>query len=120
MEYKHDLHGNDPPPRPAADLAAERREQAALRQAALQAEKERSLARQRAMDTPPAMRIALWESRHGLTLPRDPRHPLMRVVAENTDLDLAQVLAEQQRRALHGAGRGTGLRSDANGETTPA
>lgn len=120
MEYKHDLHGNDPPPRPAAELAAERREQAALRQAALQADKQRSLARQRAMDTPPATRIALWESRHGLTLPRDPKHPLMRIVAENTDLDLAQVLAEQQRRALLGAGHRAGRRSAVSGETTPA
>lgn len=120
MEYKHPLYGNDPPPRPAAELAAERREQAALRQAALQADKERRLARQRSVDTPPAMRIALWESRHELTMPRDPKHPLMRIIAENTDLDLAEVLAEHQRRAVLGDGHGAGPGSAVSGETTPA
>jgi hypothetical protein len=100
MENKYRDYASDPPRRPAAELAAERREQFTLEQAALQAEKSRNLARQRAMDTPPATRIALWESRHGLALPRDPKHPLMRVIAENTDLDVAQVLAERQRRAL--------------------
>ena len=107
MAYKHDLDGNDPPPRSAAELAAERRQRATLRQEALQADRERSLARQRSMDTPPAARIALWESRHELTLPRDPKHPLLRIIAENTDLDFAQVLAEHQRRALLDAGRRT-------------
>ncbi|HET7202743.1 MAG TPA: hypothetical protein VFI92_05195 [Steroidobacteraceae bacterium] len=105
MEFnKYRVYSNDPPPRPAAELAAERREQFTLQQAALQADKDRNLARQRAMDTPPATRIALWESRHGLALPRDPKHPLMRIIAENTDLDLSQVLAEHERRALLRAG----------------
>lgn len=100
MEDKFRIYANDPQPRPAAELAAERREQFALHQAALQADKNRNLARQRSIDTPPATRIALWESRHGLALPRDPKHPLMRIIAENTDLDVTQVLAEHQRRAL--------------------
>ncbi len=104
MEYKPHIYASDTP-RSAAELAAERKEQAALHQAALQEEKERNLTRQRSMDTPPATRIALWESRHGLTLPRDGQHPLMRIIADNTDLDLAQVLAEQERRALLRAGR---------------
>ena len=120
MEYKHRLDGTVPPPRPADELAAERREQATLRQAALQADKERRLARQRSMDTPPATRIALWESRHDLTMPRDPNHPLMRIIAENTGLDLEQVLAEHQRRALLGAGHRTGLDPVVSGEATPA
>ncbi len=120
MEYRHHFDANDPPPRPAAELAAERRELAIHRQAELQADKERNLARQRSMDTPPATRIALWESRHGLMLPRDREHPLMRIIAENTDLDLAQVLAEHQRRALLSAGHRVGHRSAVSGETTPA
>lgn len=120
MEYKHRLDGNDLPLRPAAELAAERRELAALRQAAIQADKARNLVRQRAMDTPPATRIALWESRHELALPRDPQHPLMRIIAENTDLDIAQVLAEHQRRALIGAGHRAGPGATVSGETTSA
>jgi len=104
MDYKYHVYPNDAPPRPAAELAAERREQYTLQQAALQVDKDRNLARQRSIETPPATRIALWESRHGLAMPRDPRHPLMRVIAENTDLDVAQVLAEHQRRAQHRSG----------------
>ena len=103
-DYKYRVYGNDPQPRPAAELAAERREQYTLQQAALQADKDRNLSRQRAIDTPPATRIALWESRHGLAMPRDPKHPLMQIIAENTDLDVTQVLAEHQRRALLRAG----------------
>jgi hypothetical protein len=86
--------------RAANDLTADRKEQIALEQAAVQADKELKLAQQRSFDTPPAMRIALWESRHGLTMPRDPAHPLMCVIAESTRLDVAEVLAEHQRRAL--------------------
>lgn len=104
MDYKYHPFSNDPPSRPAAELAAERREQATLHQAALQADKDRNLVRQRSMDTPPMTRIALWESRHGLAMPRDPRHPLMPIIAENTDLDLTQVLAEHQRREQLRAG----------------
>jgi hypothetical protein len=105
MHDKFHFYSIDPPPRAAAELAAERKEQVALEHAALQADKERLLARQRSFDTPPATRIALWESRHGLALPRDPKHPLMCVIAESTDLDVEQVLAEHQRRALARAGR---------------
>lgn len=104
MEDKYRVYANDPPPRPAAELAAERREQFTLEQAARKADKDRNLARQRSMDTPPATRIALWESRHGLALPRDPNHRLMQIIADNTDLDVAQVQAECQRRALLRAG----------------
>lgn len=104
MDDKYRMFSNDPQPRPAAEVAAERREQLNFERAALQADKDRNLARQRSMETPPATRIALWESRHGLALPRDPAHPLMRVIAENTDLDVAQVLDERHRRALLRAG----------------
>jgi hypothetical protein len=52
------------------------------------------------MDTAPELRIALWEARHGLTLPLDPKHPLMQVIADGTELDVAQVQDERRRRAL--------------------
>jgi hypothetical protein len=100
MHDKYQTYGSDPHPRPASELAAERREQIALEQAALQAHKDRNLARQRSIDTTPEVRIALWESRHGLALPRDPKHPLMPFIAQSTDLDVEQVRDEQRRRAL--------------------
>jgi hypothetical protein len=100
MHDKYHTYASDPQPRPAAELAAERRAQIALEQAERQADKDRNLARQRSMETAPGVRIALWESRHGLALPRDPKHPLIRVIAEGTELDLDQVQEERRRRAL--------------------
>jgi len=107
MHDKYPIYASDPLPRPAAELAAERRAQIALEQAARDADKDRSLARQRSMDTAPGDRIALWEARHGLALPRDPKHPLMQVIADGTELDVGQVQDERRRRAL--------LRSAAHG-----
>ena len=99
MQDKYHVYVSDLQRRPAAEVAAERREQAALELAAQQKEKARNLARQRSIETPPATRIALWESLHGLAMPRDPKHPLMSVIARETELELEQVLAELERRA---------------------
>jgi hypothetical protein len=85
--------------KPASELAEERREQIAQERAALQADKDRRYAQQRAMDAPPERRITLWEARHGLALPRSADHPLMQFIAESTDLTVEQVQAEQRRRA---------------------
>lgn len=46
MRDKYQIDASDPQPRPAAELAAERRAQIALEQAARQADKDRNLARQ--------------------------------------------------------------------------
>jgi hypothetical protein len=100
MQGKYQIDASDPQRRPAADVAAERKAQIALEQAARQADKERNLARQRSIDTAPEDRIALWEARHGLPLPRDPKHPLMQVIADSTELDVVQVRGECRRRAL--------------------
>lgn len=103
MYDKYRTFSGESSPRPASEIAAERREQIAAEQAALQARKDRNLLKQTAMETTPETRIALWEERHGLGLPRDPKHPLMQFVAESTGLQLEQVLEEQQRRALRRA-----------------
>lgn len=86
--------------KPASELAEERRAQIAEERAAIQADKDRKFAQQRAMDSPPERRIALWEARHGLALPRSADHPLMQFIADSTDLAVEQVRAEQRRRAL--------------------
>jgi hypothetical protein len=99
MHEKYQSYGTSSNLRPASEIAAERREQIAAHQAEMQAHKDRDLARQTAVDSTPAMRIALWERRHGLALPRDPRHPLMQCVADGTQLDLDQVREEQKSRA---------------------
>ena len=43
-------------------------------------------------------RIRLWEKLHALALPRSPTHKLLPIIAQETAIDLAQVLEAQQRR----------------------
>ena len=45
----------------------------------------------------PEERIRLWEKLHALTLPRSPTHKLLRIIAEQTELSLEQVLEVQRR-----------------------
>src|SRR5271154_3058251 len=44
-------------------------------------------------------RIRIWERIHEVTLPRDPAHRLVEIIATNTGLTDADVRDEQQRRA---------------------
>ena len=44
-------------------------------------------------------RIRIWERIHEVTLPRDPAHRLVEIIAANTGLTDADVRDEQQRRA---------------------
>ena len=44
-------------------------------------------------------RIRIWERIHEVTLPRDPAHRLVDIIAANTGLTDADVRSEQQRRA---------------------
>jgi hypothetical protein len=86
----------------ASDAAIERRQRIAAELAAAIERKHRDLMRQTAMESSPETRIELWERRHGMSLPRDPAHPVLPFVATSTNLLLEQVLTEQRRRAgLH-------------------
>jgi hypothetical protein len=82
----------------ATTFADDRRKKIAEEQAEVNAEKARNLILQRSLDSSPERRIALWEARHGLTLPSAANHPLMRFIAESTNLEPPQVEAEQRRR----------------------
>jgi hypothetical protein len=48
-------------------------------------------------------RIRIWERIHEVTLPRDPAHRLVEIIAANTGLTDAEVRDEQQRRATQRA-----------------
>lgn len=48
-------------------------------------------------------RIRIWERIHEVTLPRDPAHRLVEIIATNTGLTDADVRDEQQRRATQRA-----------------
>lgn len=70
------------------------------------AEKRRQeLAEQRSDLNPPDVRIRTWERIHALSLPSDPGHPILDVVATSTRLTLAEVREEQRARAAARAAR---------------
>lgn len=48
----------------------------------------------------PADRIRIWEHLHQVAMPASPKHRLIAVIAANTGLTEAEVLAEQRDRAL--------------------
>lgn len=77
---------------------ADHRARVALEESERLERKQRELLQQTAESSTPAERIRVWERRHGLTLPRDANHRLLNTVARQTDLALAQVHEEQQRR----------------------
>ena len=45
-------------------------------------------------------RIRIWERIHEVTLPKDPAHRLVDIIATNTGLTDSDVRDEQQRRAM--------------------
>jgi hypothetical protein len=47
----------------------------------------------------PAERVNVWERLHGVRLPKDPAHAILRQVAQSTALQLAEVLEIQRQRA---------------------
>jgi hypothetical protein len=48
----------------------------------------------------PEERIRIWERIHEVTLPKDPAHRLIDIIAANTGLTDVDVRDEQQRRAM--------------------
>lgn len=61
--------------------------------------RERALIDQRSPENSPEMRVRTWERLHQLRLPQDPAHPILKQVAQQTDLKLAEVLLVQQQRS---------------------
>src|SRR5689334_9506211 len=56
------------------------------------------LANQRSNLNSPDARIRAWEKVHALSLPSDPQHPILDVIAVATRLTMEQVLEEQRAR----------------------
>ena len=57
-----------------------------------------ALASQVSIVNDPSERVRVWEQLHGLSLPNDPSHNLLRVIAAATDLQLEQVQEVQRSR----------------------
>jgi DNA-binding transcriptional regulator YiaG len=64
-----------------------------------------ALAGQASVVNTPSERIGIWEQLHGLPLPRNPAHKLLRVIAGATELQLEQVREVQRLRLSAERGR---------------
>jgi hypothetical protein len=62
--------------------------------------RERALIDQCAPENSPEARVRVWEKLHQLRLPKDPAHAILRQVARQTSLELAQVLEVQRLRTV--------------------
>lgn len=61
--------------------------------------RERAVRDQTAPQNSAAARISAWEQLHHLRLPSDPSHEVLRHVAKQTELSLADVQGVQRQRA---------------------
>jgi hypothetical protein len=84
---------------PGFDNIAERRAAAEHAIAEREEWRQSQILSQRAEGKAPEDRIKVWEQLHGLDLPRARGHKLLLVIAEQTQLAVTDVVAEQQRRA---------------------
>lgn len=85
----------------AGDFLTEHRARIAHEQKQELERKQQELLEQISERNTPTERILIWERRHGLTLPRDSNHPVLRMVAAATGLALQQVHEEQLRRSTN-------------------
>jgi hypothetical protein len=91
--YRAQLHVGESVADHRARLAREHEE--------IQQRRSEALAGQVAIVNAPSERIRIWEQLHGLPLPNNPTHKLLRIIAAETDLELEQV-REVQRLRLSG------------------
>jgi hypothetical protein len=80
------------------ELASDFRARIALEQHEAIERRKRELAEQSSESNLPDARIRAWEHTHGLRLPRAAKHPVLRLIAADTQLTLDQVQQEQGRR----------------------
>jgi len=83
----------------AGDSATDYRARMASLEAEALGRWRQQLAEQSSALNPPSHRIRIWERRHQIDLPRDPQHPLVKLIAADTRLSAEEVWAEQRSRA---------------------
>ena len=91
--------GTRPAPPVVGDLITDHRARLANEQREARERRRLALAEQSSELNTPEQRIRAWEKLHELTMPRDEKHPLIQVIAADTELSLMQVNNEQRRRA---------------------
>ncbi len=61
-------------------------------------QRRKELSEQVAVHHTPEQRIEIWERLHELKLPKKPNHPLIRIIALDTELTIEAIRDEQHRR----------------------
>ena len=83
---------------PDAGSLADRRAQVEHEQQQRLQERQQQIALLTSPLSTPEERIRLWEKLHALNLPKSPTHKLLRIIADQTELSLDQVLEVQRTR----------------------
>ncbi|HZF26344.1 MAG TPA: hypothetical protein VEZ88_08785 [Steroidobacteraceae bacterium] len=91
-------HTRSAPPPIAGELATDYRARAAAVEYEARERRRQELAEQVAVQNTPEQRIRVWERLHELNLPKKGTHPLVRIIAADTELTVEQVREEQDRR----------------------
>jgi len=89
---------HDKPMPVAGETVADYRVRVAQHQAEMAERRRQQLLEQASPEHTPAVRIRMWERLHQITLPRNPAHRLLDVVATDTGLSLEEVREEQRQR----------------------
>ena len=96
---------HDPPPHSrfatvpfAGETNSDYRARIAHQQADQLMQRQRELLEQASTLNAPTDRIRIWERLHQLSLPRDPNHRLVGIIAANTGLTMDEVRDEQRLR----------------------
>jgi hypothetical protein len=93
------------PRRTTSEVIRTHAERLALEEHARAEKKRLDVAEQRSDQNPAEVRIRAWEKVHGLSLPSDPTHPILDVIAVCTRLTLAEVQEVQRKHAAQRAAR---------------
>ena len=91
-------HTRAPPAPIAGELVTDYRARAAAIEYEARERRRHEIAEQAAVQNSPEQRIRIWERLHELRLPKKSNHPLVRIIAADTELTLEQVREEQLRR----------------------
>lgn len=86
------------------ETVADYQERLAHEQKEVQQRRLADLAEQVSVRNTPSQRILIWERLHEVSLPRNPAHKLLSVIAAATDLQLEQVQEEQRLRFVPARG----------------
>lgn len=98
----------------AVELLADHRERLALEEEERARKRTSQFEELRSEVNSVPVRIRAWEKMHGLRLPSDPAHPILRVIASTTGISLSCLREEQRARRVEQMTPSLGKSEDTN------